>query len=130
MPCPCQSHKSYEECCKPFHEGKERPKTALDLMRSRYSAYSLGLVRYIIDTTHPSSPLFQKRTRAQIEEDIRHFCESSQFTGLEIVEAGENAVTFIAHLEQGGSDASFKEKSRFAKQNGRWLYLSGTLSLH
>jgi uncharacterized protein YchJ len=37
-------------------------------------------------------------------------------------------VTFIAYLTQHQKDTSFKEKSRFEKVHGKWLYLSGQLS--
>ncbi|MBJ7449651.1 MAG: hypothetical protein JHC93_04750, partial [Parachlamydiales bacterium] len=51
--CPCHSSLDYEKCCKPFHDGIPAP-TALALMRSRYSAYALHLIEYIIATTHPT----------------------------------------------------------------------------
>lgn len=37
-------------------------------------------------------------------------------------------VTFVAHIGHGARDASFKEKSEFAKVGGRWLYLDGEVS--
>ena len=41
-PCPCGSGQSYTTCCGPWHAGVPAP-TAEALMRSRYSAYVLGL---------------------------------------------------------------------------------------
>ena len=40
----------------------------------------------------------------------------------------EATVTFTAYLRQAEVDASFTEKSFFAKKNGCWLYKSGELS--
>lgn len=54
--CPCGSGATYKECCRRYHDG-ELPPTAEALMRSRYSAYSKGLVQYVVDTTHPENPL-------------------------------------------------------------------------
>lgn len=38
LPCPCCSGFNYGKCCHVFHKGLT-PKSALDLMRSRYTAY-------------------------------------------------------------------------------------------
>ena len=52
--CPCGSRRVYEECCEPFHLGAAAP-TAEALMRSRYSAFALGLAPYLLRTWHPST---------------------------------------------------------------------------
>lgn len=128
--CPCHSGKFYSSCCEPFHTGKEFAQTALLLMRSRYSAYAKMLVGYILQTTHPQNELF-KQSKQQIENGIIAFASSTDFTNLEIVEFvdGEKEawVTFIAHLSQEGHDASFREKSRFLKVAGKWLYRSAVI---
>ncbi len=125
-PCPCHSGKKYKLCCQPYHRGI-LPATALLLMRSRYSAYALGLADYIIKTTHPDNPDFTPDT-LEWKNGILEFCRSTRFTGLEITEFidGENEafVTFEAVLDHG----SINEKSRFVKVDNRWLYESGTFS--
>ncbi len=40
--CPCDSGTPYNQCCQPLHEGVAAT-TAEALMRSRYSAYVLGI---------------------------------------------------------------------------------------
>lgn len=128
--CPCGSGKRYKSCCGPFHGGKFA-NNALQLMRSRYSAYALHLAGYIMATTHPAHP-DQKRPRDEWESEIRHFAQRTKFLRLEILNfvGGEEVafVTFIAHLEQEGKKIAFKEKSRFEKVDGRWYYESGTVS--
>jgi SEC-C motif domain protein len=123
--CPCYSKRMYSECCQPLHEGVRAAANALELMRSRYSAYAMGLVRYIIQTTHRSNPLFKKKS-AEVENDIRLFCLETRFEGLDIIEFidGETIafVTFYARLHQGIKEVSFKEKSRFVKENNLWFY--------
>ncbi|MBS0654623.1 MAG: hypothetical protein JSR46_02500 [Verrucomicrobia bacterium] len=123
--CPCHSQIAYAECCKPFHDRTRLPENASLLMRSRYSAYALGLVDYIIQTTHPTNPLFTK-SPLEIRKEIFYFCEETQFTGLEILNFtdGETKayVTFVAHLIQGGKKIRFTEKSLFLKQEKQWLY--------
>lgn len=117
MMCPCHSGKEYSACCAPYHEGVPPP-TPTDLMRSRYSAYALGKVEYIIATTH-SEHSDQKLSLKKREQQIKTFCNSTEFTGLDILEATENTVTFRAYL---GKKGSFTEKSEFAQENGVWKY--------
>ena len=97
-------------------------------MRSRYSAYALGMVDYIIDTTHPDSPHAQP-DRAAWRADIQRFCEQTDFERLEVTahDAGDGqqaSVTFTAHLRQGGRSTPMTEQSLFAKVGGRWRYVA------
>lgn len=128
--CLCHSGKEERECCERFHQGKEFPKTALELMRSRYSAYALGLVDYIIETTHPDYGAYE-RDKKKWKDAIVLFSKNTKFQALEIVEVNEGElqafVTFKADLRQLGKDASFTERSRFFKANGRWLYADGQI---
>ncbi|GAB4192688.1 MAG: YchJ family protein [Simkaniaceae bacterium] len=128
--CPCGSKKPYPYCCQPYHTGTKLPLTPLDLMRSRYSAYALNIPSYIIETTHPDSPLFQNDPK-KWKNDILLFSLTTAFQKLEILDfipGDEEAfVTFIAHIMQSGEDATFTEKSRFLKEEGRWYYHSGKI---
>ena len=58
--CPCGTGLRYSECCKPIHKGLREAADAVELMRSRYSAYARSLVDYIIKTTHPDNPSYKK----------------------------------------------------------------------
>lgn len=131
MSCPCQSGKEYQECCKPYHKG-HLPEKALALMRSRYSAYAMGLADYIIDTTHPDNSQYLQDHKLW-KKQIKEFCDHTTFLGLEILEEVDNDkvsfVTFKAQLQQNGKDAGFTERSRFEKAGGRWLYHSGEFKL-
>ena len=53
--CPCKSRENYSVCCQPFHLGRAKPETAVQLMRSRYSAYFFRLADYLVATTHPDT---------------------------------------------------------------------------
>ena len=58
MPCPCGSDVIYPQCCGRWHEGLADgvgAPTPEALMRSRYSAYVLGLPDYLLATWHPST---------------------------------------------------------------------------
>lgn len=128
--CPCSSGMSYALCCQPFHEG-DLPKNALQLMRSRFSAYVMDKPDYIIATTHPANPQYSEN-KLMWRRGISQFSQSSQFEKLEILDFKENdtlaTVTFTAYLTQKGQDATFTEKSYFEKFKNRWLYRAGQLS--
>ena len=130
IPCPCGSGKTYAACCSPFHKGL-LPINALQLMRSRYTAYVLNLPAYIIQTTHLENPHYCQDLALWTRE-ISTFSLQSQFKKLDILDFQENqesaTVTFVAHLSQNGQDATFKEKSEFKKVEGRWLYFSGVVT--
>lgn len=125
-PCPCHSGKKYKQCCQPYHKGI-LPANAMLLMRSRYSAYALGLVEYIISTTHPNNPDVSIAL-SDWQKAIRDFAQTTYLRGLKIIEfidgKEEAFVTFEATL----SDGTMKEKSRFLKVEGRWLYESGVFN--
>ncbi len=98
-------------------------------MRSRFAAYSGGLVDYIIATTDPEGPQWNVEREAWVS-GIEMFCRDTRFEGLTILEApppvGDHAtVTFRAVLSRDGQDASFVEKSSFRRFDGRWYYVEG-----
>lgn len=125
--CPCKSGNSYSACCQKYHQGW-LPENALILMRSRYAAYALGLIEYIMCTTHPLHPAKKKAPR-KWRQEILDFSTKTTFSHLTILDfidgANEAFVTFKAELSQNGKDCSFTEKSRFLKEKGRWLYVEG-----
>jgi SEC-C motif-containing protein len=119
-PCPCGSGEKYKKCCQIYHKGAIA-KDALTLMKSRYSAFAVGDAKYIVKTS-----AFYEDLR-----EIEAFCKGCSFEGLEIVEyvegESESHVSFRVAITCGKEDASFREKSRFVKREGRWLYESGEI---
>lgn len=96
------------------------------LMRSRYSAYAFNLPHYIIKTTHPHSPHYQKNL-SNWSLDIEHFCKVTKFVRLDVQEFIDGVdrayVIFVAHLMQNGHSFELKERSLFEKVDGAWLYV-------
>jgi len=127
--CPCCSGQLYESCCKPLHEGKQAD-DPLQLMRSRFSAYALQLPDYIIATTHPASPQYQ-RDLATWKKNLLIFSQNTQFLQLDVhqtqISSKVAMVFFTAHLSQQGRDGTFTEKSFFEFFRGRWFYRVGHL---
>ena len=70
---------SYHQCCEPLHKQAQLATTAEQLMRSRYSAFVLQLVDYIVATTLPSQqPLLDKLA-------IKTWAKQTNWAGLEII---------------------------------------------
>jgi SEC-C motif-containing protein len=126
--CPCGSFKKYKKCCKPFHDEITSPKTALELMKSRFSAFSVCNSEYIIFSTHQNNPDFTQDLKSW-NNDILNFSKNTRFEKLEILEfidgEVESFVTFKATLFQDKNDISFIEKSRFLKTEEIWKYVDG-----
>jgi SEC-C motif domain protein len=129
-PCPCQSGKNYGDCCQRYHHNTIKEEaTPEGLMRSRYSAYALGLVEYLIRTTHLDHAQASKNTKKWLAE-LKDYCEKTRFTGLDVISSedlspDEGTVTFTAHLEQAGEPFTLSEKSKFIRlKSGRWIYHS------
>jgi len=127
-PCPCTSKKPYDRCCGPFHAGTTLPETAELLMRSRFCAYALGKVDYLIGTRPEAKRADEDR------EELVTYCKSVQCVGLKIVgkEKGGKAddtgiVTFHASIQANGRRTLHIETSTFARENGRWVYVDGVV---
>lgn len=126
LPCPCGSRNKYKKCCSLYHKGM-RPKNALVLMKSRYSAFATNESLYIIKTTHPDNSDYTLDTK-QWKESVETFSTQTDFLGLEILEfidgTHEAFVTFRAKLSSG----DLIEKSRFLLESGVWLYVDGEIN--
>jgi len=126
--CPCRSGKALEACCGPYLDGTTPAPTAEALMRSRYSAFATGKIDYLQETLLPE-------TREDFNrEEIEAWAKNSTWTGLEVrfTEAGgeqdeEGVVEFVANFMMNGKPNRHHETSRFAKRDGRWFYVDGTL---
>ncbi|MEM6533324.1 MAG: YchJ family metal-binding protein [Myxococcota bacterium] len=126
-PCVCGSETIYRECCGPYHEGEPAP-DATALMRSRYSAYALGLSDYIISTTLLGGEAW-RADEASWRSSLKDFARDYYFGGVEIIDTNNEmtraSVTFRAVLRQRGKDHSFTERSEFQRAGDRWRYVRG-----
>ena len=122
--CLCGSGINYQECCELFHVGEKKPTTAVELMRSRYTAYVLRNAVYLQET-------WDVTRRPKLIDFSK---EKIDWLRLEIVdikkgEAKDNKglVTFKAFYSQEGEVCVMNEISRFRKNNGHWFYLDGVI---
>lgn len=103
-------------------------------MRSRYSAFALSEVGYLIATLADEHE-DRRLDPAVLTASLREVCRTSRFMGLRVLEASEvdaesrrATVRFHARIFSGGRDRSFEEISEFVRENGAWRYLAGTPS--
>jgi SEC-C motif-containing protein len=133
--CPCGGGQ-YASCCGPFIAGAAIAPTAEQLMRSRYSAYTLRDEAYLRATwqasTVPAGPI--------VDPD-----EKLQWLGLEVKSAlrlrqrkanlpepqDNDTVEFVARFKVGGRAHRLHEVSRFVREPDRfgevrWFYVDGS----
>lgn len=128
-PCPCGNDATYQACCQRFHSGAERPLTAEQLMRSRFSAFAKGLVSYLLQTRHPSKRSIDNAGLLQ------ESCNNTHWVRLEIHKhknGGRNDtegfVSFSAHYVENGQPGTLSETSRFLKEGQQWYYVEGDIT--
>lgn len=124
--CPCDLRRPYEACCGPRIAGAQAAETAVALMRSRYVAYVEGAVDYLLATTAAAQ-------RAAIDrEQLADYCSGLRGVSLRIVETeaggpddATGVVAFEATLRFRGRMFVQRERSRFVREEGRWVYVDG-----
>ena len=115
--CYCDSLKSFDICCEPFLLGKKSPQCALELMRSRYSAYVLRKGQYLYDTCSP---------KLKNKEDIESInTQVIDWIGLKVQSFSDNEVVFIAYYKVKNEIMVLKEKSLFIIIDKKIFYDSG-----
>ena len=90
-------------------------------MRSRYSAYVLGLEPYLLATRHAST----RPTALDLDKET-----SPRWLGLDIkrhqaTDPDSAVVEFVARYKTGGRAHRLHEVSRFVREDGRWYYVDG-----
>lgn len=126
--CPCCSGKSFSSCCEPILTAKSPALTAEALMRSRYTAYAVKAIDYLLASTH-----HEYRDRVDTAF-IQAWADKAQWLGLDIVktengQAGdlEGIVEFIASYEENGQALKHHELGFFKKVKGAWYYYKGKM---
>ncbi len=115
----CGNALSFEACCGKFISKEETPKSAVALMRSRYSAYVLKNGQYLYDTCSK-----QLQNREDIEAINQHEIE---WLGLKIESFSDKEVTFMAYYKENSTMAVMKEHSFFIIEDGEYRYDRGEI---
>ncbi|WP_250511922.1 YchJ family protein [Caballeronia sp. INDeC2] len=113
----------YEACCGRFIDGGEKPANAMELMRSRYTAYVLGNTAYLRATW----------AEATCPPDLDASDAGTRWLGLQIrrhtrIDADHEEVEFVARYKLGGRAYRLHEASRFTRNSdGNWIYVDGRI---
>lgn len=126
--CPCGSGLNYLTCCATYIEGHSHPLLPEALMRSRYTAYSMGNIEYIEKTMKnkalvgfnaAKTALWANRVLWIDLRVINTFMESDDI----------GYVEFLARLIEGDVLTSIHETSEFYREKGLWFYVDGVHKL-
>jgi len=124
--CPCDSGLLFVNCCEPIISGKRTAVTAVELMRSRYTAFTHANIDYLMHSHSAKTRPIKER------KSIEKWAKSVTWMGLTIIQtqAGEASdevgyVEFKALYLENGQPEQIHEKSLFQRENGKWVYVSG-----
>lgn len=116
-------NRNYADCCGRYLDDDEIAPTAEALMRSRYSAYTLGREDYLLETWHRST---RPASLALASQPL------SKWLGLEVrrheqIEPDGAVVEFVARYKVDGRAHRLHEISRFVREAGQWFYTDGDI---
>lgn len=128
-PCPCGSGQAFSACCEPVIALRGSASTALQLMRSRYSAFARGDARHILASHQDSMATISP-------EKIRHLqaeLHEQNWLALRILDSHQGSesdthgtVEFCAfYRTRNGRVEQLHEHSRFVRDESGWLYVDG-----
>ncbi|WP_336042318.1 YchJ family protein [Acinetobacter dispersus] len=126
--CPC-GQGQYAECCQPLHLKQQVAQTAEQLMRSRYSAFALQQIDYILQTTALGQQPALDRAA------IADWSQSNQWLKLDVVQHQPKLdkthalVEFKAHYHDGTQAHVHHEVSHFVLHQQQWYFLDPTLDM-
>lgn len=125
--CPCGSKQNYTGCCGAIISGKLTAETCLELMKSRYTAYTKADINYLMLSHHSKT-----RPAAKERAEIKQWANSVRWMQLIIVNTWHGKasdkngyVEFKALYFENGQIQQIHEKSLFERENGKWVYVSG-----
>jgi SEC-C motif domain protein len=122
--CPCCSGRSFNLCCQPFLSRKLMPETPEQLMRSRYTAYTLADIPYIEKTQSG------KAAENFNADEAKQWTEQVKWCGLSVLNSNLNEVEYVARYMIGNQLYLLQERSQFEKIGEQWFYISGALIPH
>lgn len=122
QPCPCGRPAAFADCCGRYLSGQAAP-DAEALMRSRYTAYTLGDEAYLLATWHPDT---RPATLGLADETPPRWLGLSVKRHL-ATDSEHAVVEFVARYKVAGRAFRLHETSRFERLAGDWYYRDGVL---
>ncbi|MFK8138456.1 MAG: YchJ family protein [Bdellovibrionales bacterium] len=126
MHCPCGTNNNYDSCCGKYIDKGVKAPTAEILMRSRYSAFVVENIDYLLETHDP-------RTRDELDiNETKTWSKRADWQGLTVLEITDGdkndtdgKVEFIASYNLDGEEEHHHERAEFFKKGNVWFYKDG-----
>ena len=126
--CPCDSGRTYGECCGPILDGGAKAPTAEALMRARYTAYATEHIPFLKTSA-------VKAVQDEFDEATsRAWSRSAEWHGLEIIRTEKGGpddttgvVEFRASYTANGEFCNHHEIATFVKDGSEWKFEDGTI---
>jgi SEC-C motif-containing protein len=126
--CACGSGMFYDNCCLLIHQNISNASTAEQLMRSRYTAFTMAMGDYLMDSHHSSTRTISEKN------EIESWAKSVEWDRLEILNTTngnikdiKGTVEFKAHFYSNKRNIKvaecIHENSKFIKEDTLWMYL-------
>ena len=120
--CPCGKPLQLAQCCGRYLGTDTPAPDAESLMRSRYTAFVRLDRDYLLATWHPE----HRPIDLQLDPVIKWL--GLDVRSRKLTDPSHAEVEFVARCrEPGGKAVRLHERSRFVKDNGRWLYFDGEM---
>jgi uncharacterized protein YchJ len=99
------------------------------LLRVRYSALVNHNVKFLWETSHPSSPRKLNDTWSKFERDL-NLLRNLNYTGIKILDEDtskkdKTIIVYWVQVREGEHDLSYLEEAVFQVFEGRWYYYDG-----
>lgn len=115
--CPCCSGKEFEQCCEPLIKGVKIAESAEEMMRSRYTAYSLKDIDYVLRTTHAD------KLKEFGREEMEAWANAVEWQNLDIISSTDDGmVEFKAKFKEAGAINNHHEISTFKLVDEQWYF--------
>lgn len=124
--CPCGSELAYNDCCEPLIKSTRKAKTAVELMKARYSAYAKVEADFLFTSLHPD------RRESHDQKETRDWAAKSKWDRLEILRTengtegdDKGIVEFVAYYSIKGERTRHHEVATFVKLDDEWFFDDG-----
>lgn len=123
--CPCGSGDVFGACCGPLLRQERRVATAVALMRSRYTAFTVRDAGHLLRTWHPRTRPDRAELIASLSAEVRwlRLDVLSTSAGGPFDDAGTVEFTAVSKGPHGREEQH--ELSRFVREGGSWFYVDG-----
>ena len=125
--CPCDSGLTYSACCEPIISGRKDAINAQELMQSRYTAFNLANVDYLMRShSVKTRPVKERKNIERWAKSVVWIgINNSEYTKTERPRMKQAMWSLRRFTSKTGSRNKFMKNHSFHRENGKWVYVSG-----